>query len=372
MSNFSSRYTLCLLAGVTAALILLAGCWHSPDAGPHLAPQVQTSQVQTPSFVGNAACAACHPDVFNSHSHTRHAATLWPVSRQVLGKLAPPTGPILKTGLVVVEKADKLAIGLPAQSDEVAPLDYALGSGKTGMTYVSLIGGNKIAEFRMSYFPHQKQWYVTPGQEKLAPDDIGKVHPTEDARRCFLCHAVALPPDSLTPEKRFLGVGCESCHGPGGAHIAAVQAGQPAGSPMEKMKDWPATRLNEMCGKCHGTKQDVEMTHLSKTATNRLQAYGLMESKCFKQSKDKLSCVTCHDPHTNASTDTKSYEAVCLTCHSSATVANHPAQVQRVAGKTCPVNPKAKCIGCHMPDRQAIANTQLPTFMADHFIRVHR
>ena len=169
-----------------------------------------------------------------------------------------------------------------------------------------------------------------------------------------------------------MGVGCKSCHGAGGAHIAAVNAGQVNNSPMEKMELWPATRLNEMCGKCHGTKHDVEMVNAPRTATNRFQAYGLMESPCFKQTKDTLSCVTCHDPHTNISVDSKHYEAICLTCHAAATPANHPAQVQRVAAKVCPVNAKEKCIGCHMPASPAIANTQLPTVMADHFIRVHR
>ena len=83
----------------------------------------------------------------------RHATTLWTLSKADLGKLAPPTGSILNTGLDMVEKADRLAIVSPAQSDDVALLDYALGSGKTGMTYVSLVGGDKLAEFRMSYFP---------------------------------------------------------------------------------------------------------------------------------------------------------------------------------------------------------------------------
>ena len=371
MSNLSSRCIVCLLAGVTAILILLAGCRHSPDVTPRPVFQIP-SQAQTPSFVGSAACAACHPTEFNSHSHTRHAATLWAVSRESLGHLAPPAGPISKTGLVVVEKSGKLAVGQPAQSDDAAPLDYALGSGKTGMTYVSLIGGNKIAEFRMSYFPHKKQWYATPGQEQLGPDDIGKVHPTEDARRCLLCHAVTLPSDALTPEKRFMGVGCESCHGPGSAHIAAIGAGQVKNSLMEKLQVWPATRLNEMCGKCHGTKPDGATAQMLMNATNRLQAYGLMESACFKKTKDTLSCVTCHDPHTNASRDAKKYEAICLTCHATTAGTNHSPSVQRTAAKTCPVNPKTGCIGCHMPARQAIANTQLPTFMADHFIRVHR
>jgi hypothetical protein len=302
------------------------------------------------------------------------------MSRRQLGELAPPAGRIADTSFVIVQRQDLFGVGDPAQSDQVAPLEYALGSGKTGMTYVFVDDRDhtKLVEFRSSYFPHRKQWYVTPGQEELAPDELGKVHPPEDSRKCILCHAVTLAADSVTPQPQFFGVGCESCHGPGSEHIAMMGAnGSDPGrhgsgvnrTGMESLAKGPATSLNELCGKCHGTEQQMQAGGLSPDATNRLQAYGLMRSKCYKQSGDTLSCITCHDPHTDVSTDLKTYEIACLRCHSTTPSAQRSPQLPPAVVKVCPVNPREGCIRCHMPERRAIP--QLPTLMADHFIRVY-
>ncbi len=309
---------------------------------------------------------------FNSQSQSRHAKTLRPMTREHLGKLSPQTGKIPGMKLVLTERKGKFGVASSAQDAHVAPLDYAFGSGKTGMTYVSRLG-NYVAEFHMSYFPYDKKrkWYVTPGQETFPANDPGKLHSAEKSRQCILCHAVAVPAKSLNLDERFLGVGCESCHGPGSAHVAAMRAGKPDASGMKNIMSQTATGINNLCGTCHGTEKEVKARHLE-SFSNRFQTYGLMKSECFKQSKDTLSCVTCHNPHQDAGTGHKPYEAVCLSCHASPVSTRRPAPLKDVAIKPCPVNPKENCVSCHMPSRHAIANSKIPTQMADHFIRVIR
>ena len=104
--------------------------------------------------------------------------------------------------------------------------------------------------------------------------------------------------------------------------------------------------------------------------TNRFQPFGLAESQCFKNSKDTLSCVTCHDSHANVSTDQKAYEAVCLSCHTTV-VAHRPAPMRTTLIKLCPVNQKDNCIRCHMPTSSVIDKTT-QTRMADHYIRIFK
>ncbi len=363
------RFMVSGLLAASVGLALAAGCSQRvPSAAQARVQQI----VRPPDFVGSDACAPCHQNEYNSQHRSHHALTFHRMSRQSLGDLAPPSGPIPHSPLTMKEKNGRFGIGVASQSGNLPPLEYALGSGKTGMTYVTPLGSAAIAEMRMSYFPHQKRWYITPGHEKLPANSMGMVRTGAFARQCVLCHAVTIPADSLEPEERFFGVGCEACHGPGSAHIAAMSAGKYDQGQMAKLETWPASRINTLCGRCHLTEQDVRKKNLQKDATHRFQAYGLAQSRCFKQSKETLSCITCNDPHTNVSTNQKAYEAVCLNCHSGTPSSHRPAPLQSVAIKPCPVSPKEHCIGCHMPSRRLMAASQISVAMADHFIRVVR
>ncbi len=373
-----------LLAALAAngALVALVGCSSHPTAN---SPAPASSVAAPPSvsahlpvaapsaYVGSAACAECHQAEYASQSHTRHAETLMAMTRKELGALAPPTGRIPRTGVLVVQRGGRFGMGLPARSNAIIPLDYALGSGKSGMTYVSLLGDNTIIEMAMSYFPHQREWHVTPGDEHLSMNKLGRTRPPEDARTCFSCHAVMPSTTTVVPPKRFFGVGCESCHGPGGTHITQMQAGNYGQDTMVRLEKWSAKRILDLCGQCHGSAQLVMAgaSPASAVGISRFQPFGLAQSQCFKNSKGTLSCVTCHDSHTNLSTDQKAYNTVCLSCHTAAT-ARRPPLLRTSLIKLCPVNKTGRCISCHMPSGSVFVNQANPIRMADHFIRVHR
>lgn len=250
-------------------------------------------------------------------------------------------------------------------------MSLAFGSGKTGMTYTALLGADKLAEMRRSYFPKTGVWHITPGQESLKDKKMGKLHDGEFPRKCVLCHAVALSEGVLMPEPRFMGVGCESCHGPGGVHIKAISSGKSANLFMEPLKKATGERINNLCGGCHMTAKMVKDMHLPKGATDRFQPYGLSLSQCFQKSGGKLTCVTCHNPHQDASHDLKKYDALCMSCHTDV----KPATSQPpspASPKPCPVNKKSDCVSCHMPLQKIFKETDIPTEMRDHYIRVRR
>ena len=377
--HFSARRGALLAAlAVNGGLLALVGCAHGPAT---VAPPVVTPpplSISSPAvftdahYVGNAACAECHQSQYLSQSHSRHAQTLLPMSQARLGRLAPPTGPVAGSGLVLLKHDDRFGMGAAAHPNFVLPLGYALGSGKTGMTYVSVVEGGQVAEMRVSYFPHRKRWYVTPGDEHLAAGALARVLPSDDIGTCFHCHAVMAPHTTLVPPSRFFGVGCESCHGPGSAHIAQMRAGRYAQDSMEHLEKWPAARLLALCGQCHGAAMTGSHTAAVTTSqTNRFQPLGLSQSQCYRRSQGALSCLTCHDSHTNVSTDENSYISVCLSCHTPV-AAHRPPPLRNTLVKLCPVNPTGNCITCHMPSRKMIVNSQVPTLMADHFIRVNK
>jgi hypothetical protein len=288
------------------------------------------------------------------------------MDRSSLGREAPPTGRIPHTDYVMTALEDGYGFG--RTGDPAHPLQLAFGSGKSGMAFASIVSDQIMAEARISYFPPRKQWFITPGQQNLPENSLGNISQGEAVRQCLQCHTVTLPAHSLMPEKPFMGVGCEACHGPGEAHVVAMRAGDRTHRPMEKLGSWGGARINELCGRCHRTQQAVLAKNLSQRHTDLFQAFGLERSRCFRESQDQLTCVTCHNPHTDVATDEKAYTAVCLTCHSRP----ETGAARRIQAKICPVNRTEKCVECHMPKRSEPVFPGSPRRVADHFIRVNR
>ncbi len=368
--HYKSERTLLLLALTLPALLLVTAlCSGCRTQSPHAPapPAIQSVKAESDEYAGNRACEPCHLDEFTLHAKSRHAATLHIANSAELGALAPPVGKIANTPFSLSKESDgSLTLARNDEAKAKATLQYALGSGKTVMTYLGEMKKDKLTELRASYQPPLKKWCITPGQEQVPDAKIGVVNELGTAKRCVLCHAVKLKANSSEPAPGFLGVGCESCHGPGKAHIEAVKIPNATDIKMASLKNAGGKRINELCGKCHRTLDSLTLGALETNSTARFQPYGLAISPCFQKSNDKLTCITCHNPHTDASVERKGYEKTCLSCHSA------PVSAAPKTQKVCPVNPKEGCIGCHMPPSPIFIFAKIQVSMADHFIWAYR
>jgi hypothetical protein len=377
--NRSTRIRVSALAAVAgpAAIVIIAGCVHKePAAVPAKRTAAASAPLEGP-FVGNEACRECHAAEFASHAASAHAATLHRVGAPGAAAKDPPLGKIASTDMTVGRRGERIVMTLDGEPGYALPLTFALGSGKTGITYISVLDDDRIIEVRKSYFPRSRAWYTTPGHREDTPKTVGTVYSREMAAQCILCHAVkaALRVDTL--DSRLFGVGCESCHGPGDLHVAAMRSGERGDIHMPRLSTLPPKELNVMCGRCHRNVSDVagpgmqgSAVHATdgKSDTHRFQPFGIMTSRCYLKSGGKLSCLACHDPHADASRDMARYESACLSCHGGPSGGIHaPA-----GGKKCPVNPTGGCIPCHMPFRPLFKNGTPPVQMADHRIAIHR
>jgi predicted CXXCH cytochrome family protein len=375
LSTHSNRLRLVWAALLLFTLLqfLVVSCTHPL---PH---QIVPASITDPSYVGNDACKPCHIAEFTSHHLSHHDTTMRAASCAALGPLLPPIGVVPLGGYALERSGDSLSVARKALGSDVPQsqkLDLALGSGKLGMTYISLLNGDSLLETHMSYFPPYKIWDVTPGQEVHVVGDppFGREYPSVPARLCIGCHATALPErgKGIRPEPRFFGVGCEACHGPGKAHVDAAKAGRSNDLHMENLGKITPSKLNDLCGKCHRTAKNVNLDTDEVSLTHRFQPYALLRSRCRTRSDEPLSCLYCHDPHTDAAKDMKRYEAVCLTCHTSpGTTGNSLVPVRSVnvkKGNVCPVSQSNGCIGCHMRPRIGFPDTSVPLKMADHRI----
>jgi len=101
--------------------------------------------------------------------------------------------------------------------------------------------------------------------EKLAGDaalklgkEKGVAEPQKD-KACLTCHVTAYDEPAASKGKKFdptQGVQCESCHGPGSAHVKARLEGEESGDKPLKIPagEIVAIPTAETCKKCHNEK----------------------------------------------------------------------------------------------------------------------
>lgn len=371
------------------------------------AAQTRTPPV-APKFVGDQACLECHQAESLSYRLTAHHNTSQlPSATSILGSFAPGSN------LLVISDPDKSS-GEPRLSfrmdatptgfyeTAVAELNgktlthterigLVLGSGVRGQTYL-FWKANALFELPVSYWTDGHRWINSPGYRDGTANFGRHVDP-----RCLECHASYLQTLSADPQTNLYdpstltpGIGCESCHGPGAAHIAQHLRPNPSAkqpSAILNPAHFPRDRQIDQCALCHNGTQREPITpafsyspgedlshHL---APNPLDAapspdvhgnqVGLLErSRCFLSSPS-MTCSTCHEVHApeRAATD---YSPKCLNCHQ-----------WQSCGASKRIGPSIvrDCIRCHMPLQQTsaiiseTAGSIIHTSVRTHWIKVY-
>src|SRR5262249_15053295 len=110
------------------------------------------------------------------------------------------------------------------------PILYGFGQGRGGQTYVFRHDG-AIYEARVSYYRATRDLDLTIGKPRTVPasleEALGRRVSQTEAVECFGCHAPsAVNGSELQLDKLVPGVTCETCHGPGERHVAAIKSGE--------------------------------------------------------------------------------------------------------------------------------------------------
>lgn len=341
-------------------------------SGP-TAENVSSKKVTSADYVGARSCRECHPGEAALHSRSGHAHTLQPGAMvDFAGWLDGRTAvdPEHPESSWTYALRDHDLIASRTEDGKVAEhtLDYALGSGTHAVTFLSLTGrdaeGRALGlEHRLTYFTDRQELDVTPAQEAganpIGRSADGHALTADETMKCMGCHATRLSADDerfIDPAAIMPNVSCERCHGPGRSHVeAARRGGKALPMPFGESKPAAAELTIRLCGQCHRLPEYVPRDQLrpDNAILARFQPVGLMQSKCYTQSKGTLSCSTCHDSHAPTSRDKAEYESICLSCHST------PPQ------HACPVSPQSDCLKCHMPPRDS-GNGMM---FSDHWIR---
>jgi predicted CXXCH cytochrome family protein len=275
---------------------------------------------------------------------------------------------------------DRPTLEAPGRSLEgERELEYFIGSGHRGRTYLFEKQGFWF-ESPVNWYGKQRVWDMNP--KSLDVQEMPLTLKIDSS--CLHCHASAVQPVLPDASNHFAaqpflhgGITCESCHGSSSAHLASAGT-----MPILNPAKLSPSRRDSICLQCHlegeiavnrpgrslaefvpgGDLADyvTRFVHALEPGANRRatsQWEALLQSECKQESGDRLTCITCHDPHTSPAPAQRIayYRERCLTCHRepSFVSAHHPHEPD--------------CTSCHMPREQTrdVAHEQL----TDHRIQ---
>jgi hypothetical protein len=356
-------------------------------------PQTPAGGIAAPGYVGADACTQCHRGIAQKYAKHSMARTgvraLKTLDAKWLARIfdagATQTIHHEKSGLSYRVRrdgdryyVDELMFGTDGTVVHrwSQQLTHALSAGSYGLAFYFRKGGH-LYQVPLDYYAEIDRWDLDPGviegnfRFSLALDTS-----------CIHCHTD--PPrsdagsDSLFYEPLPRGVGCERCHGPGANHVASMKPEDI----VNPAKLTPARAL-DVCVQCHLAKNDMLRSErrffeykpgdvLDHHRVNFVSADGavdrvallahperMVRSACYRESKGKLTCTTCHDPHQSSVDEApKSWDRKCMSCH-----ATKPC-TETVAARA---KQNDHCIGCHMQKAHPMNPVQVT--ITDHWIQ---
>lgn len=330
-------------------------------------------------YVGDNACAECHGDVAETYHRHPMGRSLAPIAEGASSERYDrgAGNPFEKEGFqFLIDRQGGRVFHRESQRDSQGQLvpvhavevHCAIGSGTRGQSYLIDREGY-VFQSLISWFSQPGIWDFTPGFQ------IGEQFERPAEPSCLFCHSnqVEPVPDTINhyqlPVFRGQAIGCERCHGPGELHVQSQKRGQGTENTIVNPGRLAPALRDAVCQQCHlqGESRILRRgrqlfdyrpglpLHLFLSVFVRPddlvddQASGshteqVYASRCFRDSQGKLSCISCHNPHTLPEPAQKVdyYRRRCLACHTEQSCRQSLAIRQATA-------PADDCVRCHMP-----------------------
>lgn len=379
------------LLGWASMVIMVVSC-SDEEKKENTNKQSSENQLKA-EYIGAKACGGCHQDIYKSYLETGKGKAFHAIANTTFvedfrnAKVFDKHNKLwyrmdtLKGELLVTEYRVK---GVDTTHLLVYKADYVIGSGNKTRTYL-YEENNFVYEIPVTWYVEKKLWDLSPGYEGGNNSRFDR----PITLLCMSCHNSDFQHVGQTVNKFTSlgdGIGCEKCHGPGSVHQMKMKEdpGQQTDPGIINPSKLPIALQFDVCRQCHleginidhpgknlanfrpGQPLDFYTTILIPT-NNSTEDYGfashaerLQQSKCFIASNEKLTCVSCHDPHKKLDqTPLTAYNQKCLNCHESTKACSHHKVHQ---------NPNLSCVTCHMPKN---GTTDIPhVSTSDHFIRI--
>lgn len=396
--------------------LALALGWAWVQRRPADAPPAVASVPPAPGFVGNDVCADCHRGQADAWRQSHHARAMQVASADaVLGDFADARVEQAGRSTAFSRAGDRFLVRTDGADGNPASFEvrYVIGFEPLQQYLVEFPDGRlQVLPYAWDARPASaggQRWYSLYPDDSPSPGD--RLHWTGPYQNwnwmCADCHTTNLDRNYDAGADRFatrwseFNVGCESCHGPGSAHVWWARQGggdasrgllqalderdgvtwsTPPGASLPVRSKPPGPRAElAACAQCHSRRipLDAGMDHDGRfLQTHEIalldggryfhdgqQREEVYEVGSFLQSRMHaagVTCSDCHEPHSGRLRAPG--DAVCSQCHAPAQLAS-PAHALHAPG-----TPGAACVDCHMPAR-AYMGIDL---RRDHSLRIPR
>jgi Flp pilus assembly protein TadD len=336
----------------------------------------------------DAACAGCHRAIYEHYEATPMALASGPALDGLMEGSFAHAASGVHYRIFERNGAGWLSYARPSTAaggylNGEVKLEYFIGSNTRGRTYLFERDGYWF-ETPVNWYAKKRVWDMAPNY--LDAHEMPLTLPVD--ANCLHCHVSGVATGVPGARNHFTGapfthggIGCSSCHGDAAEHVRTRGKAQ-----VLNPAKLDAARRDSVCLQCHlegetavyrlghslATYQPGEVlfdsvayfVHQGEVGPNgraTSQYEALLQSACKRSSGDRMTCTTCHDPHSSQTTATPVervayYRAKCLSCHTGAKFAteHHPEQQD--------------CATCHMPRAASedIAHEQV----TDHRIQI--
>lgn len=348
---------------------LLASCGSEPD--PH------GGSSEPAAYVTGSVCATCHePEAEEWEGSDHDLAMAHATPESVLGNFNDATFTRHGEQTRFFQEDGRYFIETAERSGEMERHEVKFTFGVRPLQqYLIELPGGRLQAFTIAWDTNRKRWFSLHADERVSADDWR--HWSGRGMNwnymCAECHSTGLEKNFDLAGNAYattwseIDVSCESCHGPGEAHVAWARSAGDEGAYeghnglIARLNENPRTQI-ETCAPCHSRRRivagdflpgddfldhyvpeliDEELYFPDGQIKDEVFVYGsFLQSRMYHEG---VTCTDCHDPH---STQLKLQgNDLCTQCHSAETFdvpehLNHPVD-----------SPGAECANCHMPER---------------------
>lgn len=403
----------------------------APPPGPErLFPPPQpvspSKSVRFSDFVGAQTCAPCHQQQFDAWSRSTHGqAGGVPGQVNIIGRFDGRPLQYRDARITPIrEDSTSYFFHIERENFPVKRLrvDAVIGGGHMlgggTQSYFSRFPDGTLRFLPFDFIRRENVWFSQrrdnrqwdPNLAELALNELSEWPPhrvlgtSRDFQNCQNCHGSQMLLEYDAPAKTYrtrfteLSINCESCHGPGKRHIQIVQEGNVQEQDdigMDNLSSLGKEASLALCFACHAVKDEIAEGFLPGkplAAHFALKLPILAESPYFPDGRIRqfayqlnhiasdcylngsMTCVDCHDPHSQKYRTIDHRPLVgafdngqCTDCHASKAAAPEKHSHHK------PDSPGNRCTACHMPylQHQQLGN-KLRFARSDHTIPIPR